>query len=112
MDGDDVFEKNVPFLDTDYARGIWRRKKIYVYAKRVIGDLLVMNLVSERASPNRNFWQNEPCRLINSWGKFWNICGLKFFDSLIMIAWIQKRFSAFEFVSPVALSLLLYCSFL
>lgn len=41
---DDAFEKNVlPFLDTDYAEGIWRRKKIYVYGKRVIGDLLVMN---------------------------------------------------------------------
>lgn len=59
-----MFEKNVPFLDTDYARGIWRRKKIYVYAKRVIGDLLVMNPAFRETLQTGIFGKMNPVDLL------------------------------------------------
>lgn len=68
----------------------------------MIGDLLVMNpdfLESYSTSP-WYFWQNEPCRLINSWGKVLEYLRFSFAEgpffllfiySLIMIASRSQR---------------------
>lgn len=53
-----MFEKNVPKISIQITPGEYgERKEIYVYAKRVIGDLLVMNPVLRKTHSRRpEFW--------------------------------------------------------